>query len=1028
MEASQDLHVDASSLRAPDRLSPVSFPESTETEAALVVQRDDHHSGEASKSTHVDAGASKQSASRGQNKRRKRKKAQRPNSNAETSFESSAATGESSQISLPSKRKSMTSLRSSPPGSKQSCYQTPESKSLASRTAASDDDVFSFDKAHPPSPTSEKLSIPDPFEFSPETENIASTPHRWAGCQIQPVATETDSASVSREERGNETRTTAASRAIEGHQWTEKMPGKRHTGATDTESVETGIESDRNLVTKETDPRVVQDGVAHEVAQEGESKNTHESFQPDTVEAKISHGASGECLVEASDASALEDQPMNGRRKTDDRDSSPSIKLPPELMPFNRPGRSDYAIILKSRLRNRNKKANVEEDVPYQHVNAQRRCQATLSSARTPLPNGQNGNQTQEQCQNCAVGMSDYCHGHRDLEQNYRNNPARCVAINKDKRRCSRNVKGGEKCCYRHRSLENLCTVEQTSEVYIDKKLGAVRCVADASGQCSSKTVDRRVVFCPIHMQDAPVKCFPLASEEESGESKECEEPNEPEVDVLPADAGRITDDVSEPAPAGGIFTGAQCGDTENESGDRYCSESNLRSDQWSRFNVDTRRVRNRCVFVNGSNQCSNHAHPGSLMCTEHGGTNEHQGNVNIFDIFTPTMNEPIEDSINELSISQSNHPLEEDSDNEVKGMESRTSSDESDESTIDSLSGESNASTDMYTRQEFEHLWEEAERLFGDSTDEIEDSKLVRAANQKMDPADTEGQAKAQYGRLLPRAMKRMMKVLELNKDDVFLDIGHGIGNTCLHAAFCIGCEARGIEVVAGRHSIAKTFHSELERQNASIENPIGVGKVELRLGQLEDPQHKDFLTQGVTKAYVNNFNGVFAERSTKLGQKYFLDDYVAGLFALLQPGAIMVTFHPISLCLDLNEANEARRKHGMEDSANASFYEYERVPLGQAYKTVKWKQISGNTKEIYVYKYRRLLQDHGGEAVFLCSNPKCKNAIDNKPITASIINEEGRYVMNHCPCRVSPKNLRRRSPGKAGVGGMEDPFNFSF
>jgi precorrin-6B methylase 2 len=36
---------------------------------------------------------------------------------------------------------------------------------------------------------------------------------------------------------------------------------------------------------------------------------------------------------------------------------------------------------------------------------------------------------------------------------------------------------------------------------------------------------------------------------------------------------------------------------------------------------------------------------------------------------------------------------------------------------------------------------------------------------------------------------------VLRLERHEVFLDVGHGAGNTCLQAAYTIGCEARGIE-----------------------------------------------------------------------------------------------------------------------------------------------------------------------------------------------------------------------------------------
>jgi len=36
---------------------------------------------------------------------------------------------------------------------------------------------------------------------------------------------------------------------------------------------------------------------------------------------------------------------------------------------------------------------------------------------------------------------------------------------------------------------------------------------------------------------------------------------------------------------------------------------------------------------------------------------------------------------------------------------------------------------------------------------------------------------------------------ILDLQATNLFLDIGHGIGNTCLQAAYTIGCDARGIE-----------------------------------------------------------------------------------------------------------------------------------------------------------------------------------------------------------------------------------------
>jgi hypothetical protein len=259
---------------------------------------------------------------------------------------------------------------------------------------------------------------------------------------------------------------------------------------------------------------------------------------------------------------------------------------------------------------------------------------------------------------------------------------------------------------------------------------------------------------------------------------------------------------------------------------------------------------------------------------------------------------------------------------------------------------------------------------------------------------------------------MKKLMdEILFVRKDDVFLDIGHGIGNTCIQAAFTVGCEARGIEVVYGRNCVGEVFRDNIVVQNNDRPVPRKVGKVDLRYGRLEDKEHQEFLTKGITRAYVNNFNGVFAERSTKLNQKWFLDDYCAALFALMAPGAVLVTLHPLNLGQTRTEANESRVKKGLNASENSSFYNIEQVLLGKACDSVKWNQHSGNKKNIYVYKYTRVAQTGGdGKAVFLCSNPVCTFAKDEIVQPATTTNEEDRCVINNCVCKVTQKTLRRQ------------------
>lgn len=58
------------------------------------------------------------------------------------------------------------------------------------------------------------------------------------------------------------------------------------------------------------------------------------------------------------------------------------------------------------------------------------------------------------------------------------------------------------------------------------------------------------------------------------------------------------------------------------------------------------------------------------------------------------------------------------------------------------------------------------------------------------------------------------------------FLDIGHGIGNTVLQAAYTVGCEALGIEVVELRHLLAEKNQMKMAEIN-DLHNRMRDGKV---------------------------------------------------------------------------------------------------------------------------------------------------------------------------------------------------------
>jgi hypothetical protein len=322
--------------------------------------------------------------------------------------------------------------------------------------------------------------------------------------------------------------------------------------------------------------------------------------------------------------------------------------------------------------------------------------------------------------------------------------------------------------------------------------------------------------------------------------------------------------------------------------------------------------------------------------------------------------------------------------------------------------------------------MWNAAEVDFGFTTEEIESGHLVRSANSKLSSEDSSLQEKAQYGRMLPAAMDHIFRrLLHLRKNDVFVDIGHGIGNTLLQAAHTVGCEARGIEVVQSRNFLAQTFCENLEGQRLIHRERDGhhakIGKVQFRHGKLEQPIHRKFLSEcngsSSIKALANNFNGVFSDRSAKAKQKYYLDHFISGMFAEMKPGSILVTLHPLlDLPPPLSTVSETRERHKMATTRDASFYELEQCNIGKANLTVSWSHNGGNTDDVIVYRYTRLEQV-SKTAVFLCSNPHCRKAIECIPIPAAKMisiqvdhQTEERIVINHCDCNVSAKVFRRR------------------
>lgn len=322
------------------------------------------------------------------------------------------------------------------------------------------------------------------------------------------------------------------------------------------------------------------------------------------------------------------------------------------------------------------------------------------------------------------------------------------------------------------------------------------------------------------------------------------------------------------------------------------------------------------------------------------------------------------------------------------------------------------------YTSDEFDKLWSHHENVEGEDVEDIEKGKYVRGASKKGHEL---------YGRILTAGMNKIFrKVMEMPSDCVYLDIGHGIGNTCLQAAYTIGCSARGLESVDSRNNVAERFKSSFERMADGHRVRDGMtfvpGSVELRLGELQNSEHTKFQVEDTDFAFCNNYDGVFCgERDGGL----CLDKNIAALFAMMKEGAVLTTLSPLRSalgCLSRSEANAKRIRAGLETSVNASFYEMQVFNLGKQKDLVSWSQGGTCEKKVLAYRYTRTKQSAPGikGPVLLCNNPACPKAKDSVPIEAvtfvssrSAGKKKCRWagpIIASCDCLVSDRVTRVR------------------
>lgn len=110
-------------------------------------------------------------------------------------------------------------------------------------------------------------------------------------------------------------------------------------------------------------------------------------------------------------------------------------------------------------------------------------------------------------------------------------------------------------------------------------------------------------------------------------------------------------------------------------------------------------------------------------------------------------------------------------------------------------------------------------------------------------------------YGEITPVFVEQIIKELKLTPDDMFYDVGSGIGNVVLQVAAQVGCPSAGVEIRPELNNIARDMQERLckylKQQNYTV--PI----IKFHTG---DALTDQFDFQDATVLFVNNwcFNSV--------------------------------------------------------------------------------------------------------------------------------------------------------------------------
>jgi H3 lysine-79-specific histone-lysine N-methyltransferase len=176
-------------------------------------------------------------------------------------------------------------------------------------------------------------------------------------------------------------------------------------------------------------------------------------------------------------------------------------------------------------------------------------------------------------------------------------------------------------------------------------------------------------------------------------------------------------------------------------------------------------------------------------------------------------------------------------------------------------------------------------------------------------------------YGELLPPLVSEMLSGAELKSDQVFVDLGSGVGNVCLQAALETGCESWGCEVMDNPCKLAELQAKEFPARARMW--GLSVGKVHLLKGDFLANQKIGEVLKRADVVLVNN-QAFSPDLNSKIMDR-FLD---------LKDGCRIISLKPFKQeGYEISDRNMHDPRHLLVDERKLPFYS----------KCVSWTDAPG-------------------------------------------------------------------------------------